>query len=148
MPKTVLFLCSGNYYRSRFAEILFNALADKSRLNWRAVSRALGETTGTWKTGPISPYAVEGLESRGIRHDEEHREPELCARVDFESADLVIALKESEHRPMIEKRFADCLHRVEFWHVHDVDHATPEEALPELEQLVRSLVDRLSSPRG
>ena len=29
MKKSVLFLCTGNYYRSRFAEILFNSVAGK-----------------------------------------------------------------------------------------------------------------------
>ena len=41
MSKTVLFLCTGNYYRSRFAEILFNHLAGQSKLAWRADSRGL-----------------------------------------------------------------------------------------------------------
>jgi len=40
MP-TVLFLCSGNYYRSRFAEIFFNWLAEEKSLSWRAESRAI-----------------------------------------------------------------------------------------------------------
>ena len=38
--KQVLFLCSGNYYRSRFAEHLFNWLAAKVNLSWRADSEA------------------------------------------------------------------------------------------------------------
>ena len=38
---TVLFLCSGNYYRSRFAEHQFNAIADRDQLPWRADSRGL-----------------------------------------------------------------------------------------------------------
>ena len=30
--KTILFLCTGNYYRSRFAEILFNSVAGRMGL--------------------------------------------------------------------------------------------------------------------
>ena len=36
--KTVLFLCTGNYYRSRFAEILFNSVAGRMGLPWKASS--------------------------------------------------------------------------------------------------------------
>ena len=32
--KTILFLCTGNYYRSRFAEVLFNSVAGKMGLPW------------------------------------------------------------------------------------------------------------------
>ena len=37
----VLFVCTGNYYRSRFAEAVFNHLAAARGLPWRAVSRGL-----------------------------------------------------------------------------------------------------------
>ncbi|NEQ20686.1 MAG: hypothetical protein F6K28_15895 [Microcoleus sp. SIO2G3] len=36
-----LFLCTGNYSRSRFAEHLFNALAPKYGLHWIATSGAV-----------------------------------------------------------------------------------------------------------
>ena len=38
--QTVLFLCTGNYYRSRFAEELFNHRAARDGLSWVAQSRA------------------------------------------------------------------------------------------------------------
>ena len=41
--KRLLFLCTGNYYRSRYAEILFNAIASTIRLTWRADSCGLDE---------------------------------------------------------------------------------------------------------
>jgi protein-tyrosine phosphatase len=46
--KTILFLCTGNYYRSRFAEELFNHHAERAGLYWVAQSRGLAlETWGT-----------------------------------------------------------------------------------------------------
>jgi hypothetical protein len=42
-PKIMLFLCTGNYYRSRFAELLFNHLAKQRGLDWQATSRGLGK---------------------------------------------------------------------------------------------------------
>jgi protein-tyrosine-phosphatase len=34
--KTLLFLCTGNSYRSRFAELLFNSVAGKMALSGRS----------------------------------------------------------------------------------------------------------------
>ena len=45
--KTVVFICTGNFYRSRFSEYLFNALAKQQGLYWRATSRGLK----TWTVG-------------------------------------------------------------------------------------------------
>ena len=49
--KRLLFLCTGNYYRSRFAEILFNSVAGKMGLSWKASSRGLAIERGvtTWR---------------------------------------------------------------------------------------------------
>ncbi len=44
--KTVLFLCTGNYYRSRFAEILFNSVAGNMGLPWQASSKGLALERG------------------------------------------------------------------------------------------------------
>ncbi len=49
--KTVLFLCTGNYYRSRFAEALFNSVAGKMGLPWRASSRGLALERGVNNIG-------------------------------------------------------------------------------------------------
>ena len=58
--------------------------------------------------------------------------------------DTVVAVKESEHRPLLEQHFPSRADRVEFWLIHDLDVATPEEALPELASHVEALVQRLS----
>jgi protein-tyrosine phosphatase len=56
---------------------------------------------------------------------------------------LVIALKEAEHRPLMESFHPLWVNRIEYWHVDDVDCATPDDVLPKLQQQVETLVDRL-----
>ena len=142
MSKTVLFLCTGNYYRSRFADIVFNAKAREAKLDWQAISRGLARDFGAWNIGPISPHAAEALRARGIK-PAEHRIAMHCHEPDLAAADLIIALKEVEHRPLLEAHFPGWVDRVEFWHIHDVDQSTPQQALPEIERLIDELIDRL-----
>ena len=59
----VLFLCTGNYYRSRFAEVLFNHLARERGSCWRAESLGLDLAIGVNNVGPISPPAAFSAES-------------------------------------------------------------------------------------
>ena len=138
---TVLFLCSGNYYRSRFAEFYFNALAPARGLRWRANSRGLRINSGN--PGPVSQQTLEWLRNLGIALTAEHRFPLQVSEDDFQAANLIVAVKEAEHRPLIERAFPDWLEKVEFWHVHDQDVALPEEALPQLAAHVEALVKRL-----
>jgi protein-tyrosine phosphatase len=58
--RTILFLCTGNYYRSRFAEQYFNHLARQVSLPWLAVSRGLATERGVNNVGPISPFSPSG----------------------------------------------------------------------------------------
>ena len=139
---TVVFLCSGNYYRSRFAEHLFNALADREPLPWRADSRGL-VVGQAGNLGPISRHAVRGLEQRGIHLNGNVRFPLQVSEQDLARADLIIALKEAEHRRMLAEHFPNWVERVEYWHVPDLDCAEPDEALAELERGVVALVSRL-----
>lgn len=140
--KQVIFLCSANYYRSRFAEHFFNWLASQEGLAWRADSRGL--LVGHWgDIGCISSYTVEALQARGVPVQGEHRLPRPLTLADLGQADLVVAVKEAEHRSLMEKQFPLWCDRVEYWHVDDLDCATPEEALPVLEGCVRRLVERL-----
>lgn len=141
-PRQVLFLCSGNYYRSRFAEILFNHRARVLKLPWRATSAGFRiEWEG--KVGPISPHTVRAIEARGIRCDSITREPQTVTEALLESAQRVIAVKEAEHRNMMRATFPEWENRIEYWQVHDLDAAEPVDAIAELERLVGALIDSL-----
>jgi len=139
--KNVLFLCTGNYYRSRYAEILFNWKAHASGLAWRADSRGLDPDP--LNPGYMSGDTMAALRNLGIPFDNYLRSPLPVSENDFRMAHHVVAVKEAEHRPMIEEKFPTWLDRVEFWHVHDLDYWEPEKAIPTLDREVAGLVERL-----
>ncbi len=66
-PPTVLFLCTGNYYRSRFAEALFNAVAGKMGLPWKATSRGLARERGVNMQGDQRERIAAELERLGYK---------------------------------------------------------------------------------
>jgi protein-tyrosine phosphatase len=142
--RRILFLCTGNYFRSRFAELLFNQLAVEAGLDVRASSAGLAEDCPTRNPGPISPHTLAGLRARGIAL-EQHRPPCDVTADDLAGADLVIAVKETEHRPMVERRFPAFADRIRYWDVDDVPHVPAADALARLATLVRALVDELAA---
>jgi protein-tyrosine phosphatase len=122
--KRVLFVCSGNYYRSRLAEILFNHAADAAGLAWEAASRGLlkaGELRG------ISEHAAAYLKEAKLEHlAAEPRNPLVLDVEDLTDSDLTVALCRDEHQPMIEQKFlslARALHktgRIRYWNIYDI----------------------------
>jgi len=139
----LLFLCTANYYRSRFAEILFNTLASERRLDWVADSRGIAMEAGADNVGPISEHAVRGLKKRGISYSGNVRHPIGLKEQDLRDADLIIALDEREHRPYMQKRFPDWANKIEYWHIHDLQASAAEDALPIAEREIRAIVKRL-----
>lgn len=140
----VLFICTGNYYRSRFAEIVFNRLAEKDNLSWRADSRGLAIEMAQSLPGVISVHTTDALDRRGLKCDSVTRSPRQLAIEDLTSANRIIALKEAEHRPLMLARYPGWEDRIQYWHVHDIDGTLPEVAMGEIESLVQKLVTELS----
>src|SRR5437588_8839486 len=92
--KRVLFLCTGNYYHSRFAEVLFNSVVGKMGLPWQASSRGLALERGVNNVGPMAASAVKALEALGVgAADAVTRLPAQVTTDDLERAALIVALK-------------------------------------------------------
>src|SRR4051812_5885618 len=62
--RTVLFLGTGNYDRSRLAEVLFNSVAGKLGLAWQASSRGLARERGVHNVGPMALSAIKALAAK------------------------------------------------------------------------------------
>lgn len=141
--KEVLFLCSGNYYRSRFAEILFNHLVQETDLAWSADSRGI---VAQWShnPGPISQATLHGLAARGILH-RTARYPMQLKESDLFRAERVIALYELEHRPMLDEYFPAWTERVTYWQVPDLGDMDADAALALIEENVRLLLQTINT---
>jgi len=137
----ILFLCTGNYYRSRFAEMYFRHLAVQHGLDSTVASRGLRISSGN--VSPLSCFTQEecdrlNIDTHPLRH------PLPLTKDDLENADVTIAVKETEHRPLMQTMFPTWEHRIEYWEIHDLDFATADEALPVLKEHVDALFERLS----
>jgi protein-tyrosine phosphatase len=96
-------LAIDNYYRSRFAEELFNHEAERVGLDWRAQSRGLALERGVFNIGPISPFALDALREIAVAPRSADRFPQRCTANDLVGADFVVAVKEAEHRLLSER---------------------------------------------
>jgi protein-tyrosine phosphatase len=147
MPR-VLFLCTANYYRSRFAELLFNQLAPQIAPEWSAFSRARAIEENWCNKGPISLHTRDACRLRSIKLPEPIREPVGVTDADFEAAGRVIAMKEAEHRRSVQQRHPRRIDKVEFWHVHDLDASGLQKTCDLIERNVRKLLTQLASDNG
>ena len=141
-----LFVCTGNYYRSRFAEYLFAHLVEKQGLSWSADSAGLGVSWACKiNVGPISKVALASLEGRGITITEP-RMPRDMTLDDLNNAKRIILLDEPEHRPMMREKFPDWEdhERVTYWKVLDVPPSDDFHPMDAIDPLVRELVEELS----
>lgn len=139
MTKTVLFLCTGNYYRSRFAEVLFNSTARKMGLPWRATSKGLALERGVNNVGPMAASAIKALEALGVRDaDAVARFPAQLTYDDLEESHRIVALKRDELFPLLQERHPAWSEKIEFWEVDDAP-----EALKEIEREIMGLVARI-----
>jgi protein-tyrosine phosphatase len=139
--KKILFVCTGNYYRSRFAESYFNWKAGNSALPWQAVSRGLRVETG--RKG-ISELAHQELTIMGVPDSQTVSDPQQLTRQDLLTSDYVVILDEEEHRPMMERQFPGmALNNLHYWHIHDHPYMQAHEACSTMAVKIDSLLTKL-----
>ncbi len=144
MPDTVLFLCTGNYYRSRFAEHYFNEQARLRNMDWQASSRGLQPSQDN--LGFMSRDALDRLRVLGIDPPEPMRLPMDLQEDELRAATVTIAVNEIEHRPLMEARFPEWTERVRYWRIFDVDVTAADTGLAAIEEAVQALLSELSAP--
>ncbi len=140
----LLFLCTGNYYRSRFAEQYFNHYASERGLSWQADSKGLlRDLDSSGNLGPISVHTQRYLAELGLPVDDS-RYPARVERDHFGEYQRVIAASRDEHYPMMQLHFADLADTIDYFTVEDLHIYGPERALPSLVVALDSLLAELS----
>lgn len=143
MSRRILFVCTGNYYRSRFAEILFNALSEQEALNHQAFSKGLRLSKNN--KGPISKHCIAYFDEQYPDLEYDLRMPIPFDASDFDFYDRIILMDRSEHQPMIAKFYPEQQEKVEYWDIVDDYIKAPEDVLPILEKKVIALTNELKS---
>ncbi|MDA1226800.1 MAG: low molecular weight phosphatase family protein [Chloroflexi bacterium] len=141
--RTVLFLCSGNYYRSRFAEELFNHMAAAKSLPWEADSAGLNLNPNN--KGPMSGLVLEQLEKLSISPLHENRFPRPAESFELACASIIVALSHKEHYGLMRKVFPRFVSNTLYWNVGDTDDMKSSEALAAIENQVATLVGELEN---
>lgn len=143
-----LFLCTMNYYRSRFAEIYFNHLAMGAGSELRASSRGL--MTDQYQLPGMSVHAQDILRRLKVELQPAatKRDPRLVTPDELESAGKVIALYRREHEPMVLRRFSKQRDLVEYWHIQDLDEAHALHALGSCREQVEDLFAMMQLERN
>lgn len=143
-PRKVLFICTGNYYRSRFAEALFNFLAQKHKINWIASSRGLA-TYLVGDDGFLSSVVVKALRERDIPAAFTSPSCRQITEADFREADKLIAIDKFEHRPLLDRYYHEWVDKVTYWDVSDVEELSPMDAIPRIERNVQALISDIEA---
>lgn len=141
---SVLFVCTGNYYRSRYAESYFRHLAARAGLGWTTDSLGL-DIDNPSNVGPLSRHATAALDKLGVAY--ELRAPRSLTTAGLRRASVRIAVDREEHRPLFLRRFPAWVDDVEFWRIEDIDRRPPSDALVRLRGEVDGLVLRLLDER-
>jgi len=119
----ILFLCTGNYYRSRLAEELFRYHAREADFEIECDSAGLGKIPNPSNPGLIGIAALESLQERGIRSLSLARHPKQWTPSDIQTADIIVCMNEREHKVMLESQARPFLnHRhIVYWSIPDVE---------------------------
>jgi len=131
----ILFVCTGNSYRSPVAEALLKKIREDLE----------SESAGTQPAGIIAPNAKKFLE-REDALEKLKRTPEGIDQKNLEEYDLIVAMKQN-HKNEILRQYPQMEDRIEVWNIDDpiyLPYGSDEEVFEEIKRKVIELAESIS----
>jgi protein-tyrosine phosphatase len=131
----ILFVCTGNSYRSPIAEALLKKVRGDLEV----------ESAGTQPAGMIAPNAKKFLERENAL-EKLKRTPEGIDQKNLEEYDLIVAMKQN-HKNEILRRYMQMEDRIEVWNIDDpiyLPYGSDEEVFEEIKRKVIELAESIS----
>jgi len=131
----ILFVCTGNSYRSPVAEALLKKVQGNLEV----------ESAGTQPAGMIAPNARKFLERENAL-EKLKRTPEGIDQKNLEEYDLIVAMKQN-HKNEILRRYPQMEDRIEVWNIDDpiyLPYGSDEEVFEEIKRKVIELAESIS----
>ncbi len=138
--KTVLFICTANFFRSRYAEAYFNCMADWNKSPHKAIS---GGVSIDPLIGPMSSYTMYRMVERGIDAKCSSPQSKRVYSGDIDAADIAICVYEKEHKPMMELLYESVENQIVYWSIPDINEISPNQSLDLVEKNVDVLFNTI-----
>lgn len=141
-----IFICTGNFYRSRFAEAYFNFLSDKFQLPAFAKSAGFKPHLADDKAaveGEISLLAKNKLDTMGISKVYYDKKRELLEENMLKEADFIIVLDKDEHFSMMKELFPKYLEKSIFYDAKDIEFCDHNIALNYIKKMIENEIYKI-----
>lgn len=126
MNESVLFICTGNWFRSKFAETY---LRSKGYTN--VISRGLKVNNSKHKKirekRKISKRVKHKLKSLNILNNYNYVNPTQLTQDDLDRYDTIIAMNKEEHYNFIKKHYPNYINKIIFWDINDTTEGNSHE---------------------
>ena len=137
----ILFVCTGNIFRSRFAEEVFNHLCKINGVDATAFSAGL--QVGRYKQRKIYWPAMSELERLKIEPLRSNEDSVHINDIDVSIYYQIICMDEEEHKPMVRSNELLSGFTFQYWNIVDMPKVSSDISLPKCYKKVESLIDQL-----
>ena len=137
----ILFVCTGNIFRSRFAEEVFNHLCKINGVDATAFSAGL--QVGRYKQRKIYWPAMNELERLKIEPLRSNEDSVHINDIDVSIYDQIICMDEEEHKPMVRSNELLSGFIFQYWNIVDMPKVPSDISHPRCYKKVETLIDQL-----